>query len=63
MLLDTEAFSSTINQLVDASFQSKLGTARDIEAEQAYQHYRALVDIVSLLRQRRRERRDRRPVR
>ena len=54
VLLDTEAFSTTINQLVDASFQSFTNSAplETSKREQAYQHYRALVDIVSTLRQR-----------
>lgn len=54
MLLDSEAFSSTINQLVDASFQT-FGNTAPLEKEKretAYNHYRALVDIVSTLRQR-----------
>ena len=54
VLLDSQAFSSTINQLVDASFQTFSNTAplETEKREQAYQHYRALVDIVSTLRQR-----------
>ena len=54
MLLDSQAFSSTINQLVDASFQTFSNTApmESEKREQAYHHYRALVDIVSTLRQR-----------
>ena len=54
VLLDTEAFSTTINQLVDASFQSFSNSAAgEVEKrEQAYHHYRALVDIVSTLKQR-----------
>ena len=54
VLLDSQAFSSTINQLVDASFQTFSNTAplETEKREQAYHHYRALVDIVSTLRQR-----------
>ena len=54
VLLDSQAFSSTINQLVDASFQTFSNTApmESEKREQAYHHYRALVDIVSTLRQR-----------
>jgi len=54
MLLDSDAFSSTINQLVDASFQTFSNTAplETEKRETAYHHYRALVDIVSTLRQR-----------
>ena len=54
LLLDSEAFSSTINALVDASFQTFSNTA-PLESEKrevAYHSYRALVDIVSTLRQR-----------
>jgi hypothetical protein len=54
MLLDSDAFSNTINQLVDASFQTFSNTAalEKEKRETAYHHYRALVDIVSTLRQR-----------
>ena len=54
VLLDSEAFSSTINQLVDASFQTFTNTApvENEKREHAYHNYRALVDIVSTLRQR-----------
>ena len=54
MLLDSEAFSSTINQLVDGCFQTfaNTGPVESDKREGAYHHYRALVDIVSTLRQR-----------
>ena len=54
VLLATEAFSSTVNQLVDASFQNFSNSTPDEneKREAAYHHYRALVDIVSTLRQR-----------
>ena len=54
VLLATEAFSSTVNQLVDASFQNFTNSTPDesVKREAAYYHYRALVDIVSTLRQR-----------
>ena len=54
VLLATEAFSSTVNQLVDASFQNFTNSTPDEneKREAAYHHYRALVDIVSTLRQR-----------
>ena len=54
VLLDSEAFSTTVNQLVDASFQNFTNSTPDeaVKREQSYQHYRALVDIVSTLRQR-----------
>ncbi len=53
-LLSSEAFTATVNSLVDASFQtftnSKPGELE--HREKAYHHYRALVDIVSTLQQR-----------
>ena len=54
VLLDSEAFSSTINQLVDGCFQTfaNTGPIESDKREGAYHHYRALVDIVSTLRQR-----------
>ena len=54
VLLDSEAFSSTVNQLVDASFQAFTNSTPEEseKREAAYHHYRALVDIVSTLRQR-----------
>jgi len=54
VLLGSDAFSSTVNQLVDASFQNFTNSTPDesVKREAAYHHYRALVDIVSTLRQR-----------
>ena len=54
VLLDNDAFSSTVNQLVDASFQyfANSKPEENEKREAAYHHYRALVDIVSTLRQR-----------
>ena len=54
VLLDSDAFSSTVNQLVDTSFQAFTNSTPDEseKREAAYHHYRALVDIVSTLRQR-----------
>ena len=52
-LLNTEAFTKTLNTTVDATVQAFLGSAPD-EADkrtEAYGHYRALVDIVNTLRQ------------
>ena len=53
-LLSSEAFTATVNSLVNASFQtftnSKPGELEN--REKAYHHYRALVDIVSTLQQR-----------
>ena len=53
VLLKTEAFKRTVNQLVDASFQAFCNSsAQDKDArELSYHHYRALVDIVSTLKQ------------
>ena len=54
VLLNSEAFSSTVNSLVDASFQNFTNSTpeENEKREAAYHHYRALVDIVSTLRQR-----------
>jgi|TARA_B110000259_G_scaffold124757_1_gene141273 hypothetical protein len=52
-LLNTEAFTKTMNTMVDATVQAFLGSAPD-EADkrtEAYGHYRALVDIINTLRQ------------
>ena len=54
MLLDTEVFSKTVNDLVDASFQ-QFSNSKPEEVdvrERSYHHYRALVEIVSTLQQR-----------
>jgi hypothetical protein len=52
-LLATEAFTKTMNIMVDATVQAFLGSAPDEESKrtEAYAHYRALVDIVNTLRQ------------
>lgn len=54
VLLKTDAFNATVNQLVDASFQAFVNSKpEDSEGrERSYNHYRALVDIVSTLQQR-----------
>ena len=54
VLLKTDAFNATVNQLVDASFQAFVNSKpEDKEGrERSYNHYRALVDIVSTLQQR-----------
>ena len=52
--LDNEAFSSTINQLVEGCFQTFAHTG-PVEADKRkapHHNYRSLVDIVSTLRQR-----------
>lgn len=53
-LLTSTAFTNAVNSLVDASFQtfSNSKANEQAEREQAYHHYRALVDIVSTLQQR-----------
>ncbi len=53
-LLGTDIFNNTINQLVEASFQTFTNTnpGEHEKREQAYHHYRALVDIVQTLQQR-----------
>jgi len=54
VLLKTDAFNLTVNQLVDACFQAFSNSKpEDADArERSYHHYRALVDIVSTLQQR-----------
>ena len=54
VLLKTEAFNRTVNQLVDVSFQAFCNSKpEDRDArERSYAHYRALVDIISTLQQR-----------
>jgi len=53
-LLAAEAFNSTVNQLVDATFQAFVNSKPEENdaRDRAYQHYRALVDIVGTLQQR-----------
>ena len=52
-LLATEAFTKTMNTMVDVTVQTFLGSAPDEESKrtEAHAHYRALVDIVNTLRQ------------
>lgn len=52
-LLATEAFTKTMNIMVDATVQAFLGSTPDEESKrtEAHAHYRALVDIVNTLRQ------------
>ena len=54
VLLQAPAFTSVINDLVDQAFQAFVNTGPDEAAqrEQAYSHYRALVDVVNTLKQR-----------
>ena len=53
-LLAAEALNSTVNQLVDATFQAFVNSEPEENdaRDRAYQHYRALVDIVGTLQQR-----------
>jgi len=53
-LLQSEAFATTINTLVEGSFQVFVNTPPEAneERERAYGHYRAIVDITNTLRQR-----------
>lgn len=53
-LLQTEIFNKTVNQLVDACFQTFANSdPTDSDSRNtSYHHYRALVDIVSTLQQR-----------
>lgn len=53
-ILDYPAFSNIVNSIVDASFQTFSNTKpEDTSArERAYNHYRAIVDIVNTLQQR-----------
>lgn len=52
-LLGTEAFTRTVNTLVDSTIQAFLASAPDeaSKREEAYNHYRALSDVVNTLRQ------------
>jgi len=52
-LLNAEVFTSTINELVDTTFQNFVNTVTDEsdKREDAYRTYRAVVDIVNTLRQ------------
>lgn len=52
-LLQSEVFSSTVNNLVDACFQQFVNTKPEdsTSRETAYNHYRALVDIINTLKQ------------
>lgn len=54
LILKNNSFNSVINQLVDASFQAFCNSKPEEKEkrEMSYQHYRALVDIVSTLQQR-----------
>lgn len=53
-LLKADVFNKTVNGLVDTTFQNFCNSKpEETEVrERSYQHYRALVDIVSTLQQR-----------
>lgn len=53
VLLGTEAFTNTIDQMVQGTFQTFMNSKPEHteDRERAYSHYRALVDIVSTLRE------------
>ena len=53
-LLKSDVFTLTVNQLVDASFQTFANSepADSKDRERPFHHYRALADIVSTLQQR-----------
>ena len=53
-VLNGSAFNSVINDLVERTFQTFVNTEPDDKEkrEYAYNHYRALVDVVDTLKQR-----------
>ena len=53
-LIGASAFTSVINELVEQTFQTFVNTPPEDreKREQAYIHYRALVDVVNTLKQR-----------
>ena len=53
-LLKGSAFTSVVNDLVERAFQTFVNTAPEDKEkrEYAYNHYRALVDVVDTLKQR-----------
>ena len=53
-LIGASAFTSVINELVEQTFQTFVNTSPEDreKCEQAYIHYRALVDVVNTLKQR-----------
>lgn len=54
VLLQGSAFTSVVNELVEQSFQTFVTTGPEdsVKREHAYNHYRALVDVVNTLKQR-----------
>ena len=53
-ILESAAFNSVINELVERTFQSFVNTepGDQDKRENAYSHYRALFDVVDTLKQR-----------
>jgi hypothetical protein len=53
-VLSAPAFTSVVNDLVEAAFAAFVNTEPDghDKREQAYNHYRAIVDVVNTLKQR-----------
>jgi len=52
-VLSASAFTSVVNDLVETTFQSFVNSKPEDkeDREQAYNHYRALVDVVNTLKQ------------
>ena len=53
LVLKSESFNRVVNSLVEQSFQKFVNSQPEqkIERETAYNHYRALVDVVNTLKQ------------
>lgn len=53
LVLKSESFNRVVNSLVEQSFQKFVNSQPDqkVERETAYNHYRALVDVVNTLKQ------------
>lgn len=53
-VLSAPAFTSVVNDLVESAFADFVNTEPDgyEQREQAYNHYRAIVDVVNTLKQR-----------
>ena len=54
VLLQSSAFTSVVNELVDQAFQTFVSTAPEDnqKREYSYNHYRSIVDVVNTLKQR-----------
>ncbi len=53
LVLKSESFNRVVNSLVEQSFQKFVNSQPEqkVERETAYNHYRALVDVVNTLKQ------------